>query len=100
MSKKQIKKAFPLARKCVSARQNAFTLNGKIKLAVEGVSKIGRKKMVSTTQKISFYQQEQGYFSKTGYSGFHKQKKKSLDKRILFQLDTKQVSTSGNGEFV
>ena len=52
-------KAFPLARKCVSTSQNAFKntfpLDGKIKLAVAGVSEIGRKKTVSTSQTISFY---------------------------------------------
>ena len=44
MFKKEIKRAFPLARKCVSTSQNAikntFPLDGKIKLAVAGVSQI------------------------------------------------------------
>ena len=48
MSKKQIKKAFPPARICVSTSQNAFNntfpLDGKIKVAVAGVSQTGRKK--------------------------------------------------------
>ena len=47
------KKTFPLAKKSVSTDRNAFTntlpLDGKIKLAVAGVSQIGRKKMVSTS---------------------------------------------------
>ena len=41
------KKVFPTARKCVCTSQNAFKntfpLGGKIKLAVVGVSQIGRK---------------------------------------------------------
>ena len=53
------KKAVPLARKSLSTNQNAFinifSLDGKIKLAVAGVSQNGRKKMVSTGTKISFH---------------------------------------------
>ena len=48
MSKKKIKKAFPLARKPLStysnAFKNAFSLNRKTKLAVAGVSQNDRKK--------------------------------------------------------
>ena len=58
MSKKQIKKWFPLARKSLSTNQNAFKnmfpLYRKIKLAVAGPSPIGRKKMVFTSQKFNF----------------------------------------------
>ena len=45
-----------------------FPLDGKIKLSVTGVSKNERKKKVSTSQKISFHQQELGYFSKTEFA--------------------------------
>ena len=58
MSEKQIKNVFPLAKKSFSTNRNAFKntfpLDGKIKL-VAGVSQNGRKKMVSTSQKISFH---------------------------------------------
>ena len=61
MSEKKIKKVFPPARKSLSTNRNAsentFALDGKIKLAVPGASQNGRKKMVSTSQKISFHQQ-------------------------------------------
>ena len=57
MSKKEVKKVFPLARKSLFNNQNAFKntfpLEGKIKLAVAGVYQNGRKKKVSTSQKIS-----------------------------------------------
>ena len=53
------KKAFPLARTSPSTNRNAFknmfSPDGKIKLAVAGVSQNGRKKMVSTVQKMSFH---------------------------------------------
>ena len=62
MSEKQTKKVFPLARKSLSTNRNAFKntflLDGKIKLAIAGVSQNESKKMVSTSQKISFRQQE------------------------------------------
>ena len=48
MSEKQVKNLFPLARKSLSTNRNAFKntfpLDGKIKLAVAGVSQNGRKK--------------------------------------------------------
>ena len=50
-------KAFPLARTSPSTKRNVFknmfSPDGKIKLAVAGVSQNGRKKMVSTGQKMS-----------------------------------------------
>ena len=49
-----------------------FPLDGKIKLAVAGVSQNGRKKMGSTSQRISYHYQKYGYFSKIGSAGFHK----------------------------
>ena len=59
ISEKYIKKVFPLARTFISTNWNAFKkvfpLNGKMKLAVAGVSQTGRKQMVSTSQKISFH---------------------------------------------
>ena len=55
MSKKYIKKAVPLNTKCVSTSQNAFKntfpLDGKIKLAVAGVSQIGKKKWFPLARK-------------------------------------------------
>ena len=76
---------------------NMFPLDGKLKLSVAGVSENERKKMVSTSQKISFHKQEQGYFSNIGFSLVEK---KCPNKRILFQVDRKLVYTSRNEEFV
>ena len=70
MFKKQIKKAFPLPENLFPLTR--MPLDGKIKLAVAGVSQTKRKN--GFHQKISFSKQE-CYFSKTGSSGFHKQKK-------------------------
>ena len=57
-----------------------------------------KKKMVSTSQKISFHQQE---ISKNWISAMvSTSRKKSPNKKILFQVDRKSVSTSKNGEFV
>ena len=60
MSKKYIKNGFhwpenpfPLIE-MQELFKNKFQLDGKIKLSVAGVSENGRKKMVSTKQKISF----------------------------------------------
>ena len=74
-----------------------FPLDGKIKLSVAGVSKNERKKKVSTSQKISFHQQELGYFSKIEFA---LAEKKSPNKTILFQVDRKSVCTSRNEIFV
>ena len=76
--------------------RKTFPSDGKIKLSVTGVSENGRR-MVSTSQKICFHQQEEDYFSKIG---FPLAKNKCPNKRILFQMDRKSVSTSRNGDFV
>ena len=80
---------------------NTFPLDGKIKLSVAGaVSGNGRKKKwfplarksVSTSRNNVIFQKLDIPVSTN--------RKKTLNKRILFQLDRKSVSTSGNGEFV
>ena len=75
-----------------------FPLDGKIKLSVTGVSENGRR-MVSTGQKICFHHQEKDYFSKIGFP-LAKNKCSNTNKRMLFQMDRKSVSTSWNGDFV
>ena len=98
MSKKYIKEAFPLPRKSLftyrNAFKNTFPLNGKIKLAVAGVSQNRRKKM----EENQFAPAEIRLFFKNWVSHFPQTGKKSLNNGILFQI--KSVSTSGNGEFV
>ena len=80
MSKKQIKKAFPPARVCVSTSQNAFNntfpLDGKINLAVAGVSQTGRKKWFPLARNSVSTSRYKVNFSKIGSSGFYKQEKK------------------------
>ena len=104
MSEKQMKKVFPLARNSLSTNPNAFRntfpLDGKIKLAVAGVC-------LKMEGKNGFHQPENQFppagirlFFKNWISRFPKTEQKSLDKRILFQLDRKSVSSSRNGEFV
>ena len=77
-----------------------FPLDGKIKLAVAGVSETGKKKQFPLARKSVSASRYKVNFWKIVFSGFDKQKKKSLNKIILFQLDRKSVSTSGNGESV
>ena len=100
MSKKYIKEAFPLPSKSLftyrNAFKNTFPLNGKIKLAVAGVSQNRRKKM----EENQFASAEIRLFFKNWISHFPQTGKKSLNKGILFQIDRKSVSTSWNGEFV
>ena len=56
------------------------------------------KKMVSTSQKISFHQQE---ISENWISPMvSTSRKKYPNNKILFQVDRKSVSTSKNGDFV
>ena len=76
---------------------NALALDGKIKLLVAGVSENGRK--------INGFHKSENLFSLTGIRLFFKNwisttRKKSQNKRILFQVDRKSVSTGRNGEFV
>ena len=55
------------------------------------------KNMISTSQEMSFLQQEQGYFSKIRFPlGFPL----AENKRILFQIDRKSVPINENGKFV
>ena len=58
------KKSVPLARKCVSTSQNAFKnalpLDGKIKLAMAGVSQIGRKKGFQE-KSVSYHSQKKRF---------------------------------------
>ena len=103
MSEKQVKKRF-------HQRENLFPLTGmRLKIFLQSrrkntassswsVSK-RKKKMASTGRKISVHLQESGHFSKIGFPDSHKQKK-TLNKRILFQVDKKSVFTNGNEEFV
>ena len=97
------KKTFPPARKCVSSSQNAFkntfALDGKIKLTVPGVSQIWRKKWFPLVRKSVSTSRTKVIFQKLDLP-VSTYRKKTLNKRILFQLDRKPVSTSGNGEFV
>ena len=95
---------FPLARKPLftdrNAFKNTFPLDGKINLAVAELSQNGRKKKCCPlTRKSAPPAGIKFFFSKIESPGFHKQQK-SLNKRILFQLDRKSVSTGRNGEFV
>ena len=66
---------FPLARKSLSTKRNAFKntlpLDGKIKLAVGGVSQNGRKKLARKSVSTS----RNKVFSKIGSPGIHKQNK-------------------------
>ena len=77
---------------------NKFPLDGKIKLSMTGVSENGIKKWIPLARK----------FSLAGIRLFFRNwispmvstsRKKSPNKRILFQVDRKSVSTSRNGEF-
>ena len=75
---------------------NAFPLDGKICLLLTGVSENGMKKMVSTSQKTVSTSRNKIIFKEID---FHKQKKRP-NKRILFQVGRKSVSSSGNEEYV
>ena len=88
---------FPLARKSLSTNRNTFKhtfpLDKKIKLAVAGESQNRRRKKLFPLAGIRL-------FFKNWISQFPQTEQKSLNKRILFQLDRKSVSTSENGEFI
>ena len=75
---------------------NAFPLDGKIELSLTGVSKNGRKKMIPLAKKLITTSRNKVIFN----NWISTSRKKSLNKRILFQLDRKSVSTSRNGDFV
>ena len=70
--------------------KNTFPLDGK-KLSLERVSE-KREKISSTSQKISFHKQK---LPPSNFKSFNK----ALNKKILFPLDRKSVSTSLNEEF-
>ena len=99
---------FRLARECISTSQNAvkntFPLDGKIKLVLSGRNASNwKKQVVSTSQKINLSQKiirNEVIFQILDLPVSTNRNNKSLNKRILFQLDRKKVSTSGNGEFV
>ena len=94
MSKKQT----PLTALQYSFK-NTFLLDKKMKISVAEESVNGRIKVISTSRKISFHQQEEGYFPKLHFPyGFYQQEK-CLSKRILFQIDSKSVLISKNGKF-
>ena len=92
-----------VARKSLSANRNAFRntfpLEGKIKLAVAGLSQ-NRKKRFPLARKNQFPLAGIRLYFKNWSSRFPQTEQKSRNKRILFQLDRKSVSTSRNGEFV
>ena len=77
-----------------------FPLDGKIKLAVAGVSQIGRKKWFPLARKSVSTSRNKVIFEKLNLPVSTNRKKKSLNKIILFQLDRKSVFTSGNEELV
>ena len=79
---------------------NKFPLDGKIKLSVARVSKNGRKKWFALARKSVSTSRNKIIFQKLDFPcGFHWQQK-SPNKRILFQVDKKSVSTTRNGKFV
>ena len=92
-----------VARKSLSTNRNAFRntfpLEGKIKLAVAGLSQ-NRKKRFPLARKNQFPLAGIRLYFKNWSSRFPQTEQKSRNKRILFQLDRKPVSTSRNGEFV
>ena len=61
------------------------------------MSQNGRKKTVSLARKSVSTCKNKVIFSKIKFLVSHKQKKKAVNKRILFQVDKKLVSTSGDG---
>ena len=79
--------------------KNTFPLNRKVKLAVAVVSDNGRKKWLPLARKSAFTSRNKVVFHKWYFLVFTS-RKKSLNKRILFQLNRKSVSTQGNGESV
>ena len=67
-----------------------FSLDGKIKLAVAGVSQNGRKKWFPLARKSVSTSKNKVIFQKFD-SRFQQTEKKTLNKRILFQVDRKSV---------
>ena len=63
-----------------------------------GVPENGRKKRFSLAKKSVFTSRNKVFFHKLDFP-ISSSRKKSLNKRILFQLNRKLVSTRGNGEF-
>ena len=78
--------------------KNTFPLDGKIKLVVARVPENGRKYGFQQPEN-QFPLDRMRFFFKNWISRFT-QAKKSLNKKIIFQLNRKLVSTSGNGEFI
>ena len=79
---------------------NKFPLDGKIKLSVAGVSENGRKNGFNQTENQFTLAGIRIFFKNWIFSMVSTRRKKSPNKRILFQVDRKLVSTSRNGEFV
>ena len=78
---------------------NTFPLDGKIKLSVVGVCENGREKKWFGLAKISVSTNGNRLFFKTWISPMvSTRRKKSSNKRMLIQVDTKSVSW--NGEFI
>ena len=76
-----------------------FPLDGKLKLAVAGLPQNGRKKWFPLARKSVSTSRNKIIFQKFDCS-VPTNKQKSLNKRILFQVDRKSVYTSGKEEFV
>ena len=89
---------FPLTR-MQNLFKNTFPLDGKIKLPVAGVSENGRKKWFLLARKSISSSRYKIIFQNLDFP-VSTSRKKSLNKRILFELNRKLVSIGGNGEFV
>ena len=79
---------------------NTFPLDGKIKLSVAGESQNGRKKWFLLARKLVSTSRNKVVFQKLDFPVVSTNRKKSPNKKILFQVDRKSVSTSRNGEFI
>ena len=80
--------------------KNTFPLDENIKISVAGESENGRKKVISTSQKMFPLAGIRLFFKNCFFPMVSTSRKKPLNKRILFQIDRKSVLISGNGKFV
>ena len=75
---------------------NTFPLNGEIRLSVARMRKNGRKRMFPLVRKLVPLAGIRLFFK----NGISTSKKISPNKRILFQVDRKSVSTNRKGKFI